>query len=75
MLKPSPLSPEAGSLREHHGHPEGAGPGTILPVPGVRQRAAGSGRVQQLELRGKNPFTQTSSIETLSLPRWRFELV
>lgn len=65
-LKPSPLSPEAGSLREHHGQPEGAGPGKILPVPGVRQRAAGSGRVQRLELSCKNHFTQKSSVEKYS---------
>lgn len=65
-LKPVPLSPEAGSVREHHGHPEGAGPGKILPVPGLRQRAAGSGRVQQLELSCRNPFSQKRSLENYS---------
>lgn len=65
-LKPVPLSPEAGSVREHHGPPEGAGPGKRIPVPGVCQRAAGSGPVQPLELRCESHFSQNPSLEKSS---------
>lgn len=62
-LKLYPCSPQAGSVWEHQGQPQGTDPGEILPVPGVCKRAAGSGRVQQLELSCENHFTQEKSVE------------
>lgn len=64
-------SPPAGSVRELQGGAEGAEPGEDVPVPGVRQGAAGSGQVQQLEFTRKYHHTKDQAVDSLSLSHAR----
>ena len=61
------FSPPVGSVWERPGGAEGAEPGEGVPVPGVRQGAAGSGQVQQLEFACKYHLTEAEALDSHTL--------